>query len=415
MKEDVNLKKKYVLSIDNSFTFGGAIISLSHLAKSIDKNKFPLVIVSGQSEDYLEKSFPDCIRYHYKPKLAWINNNIYLKISNFFLFKNLFAKKALSILRLFYWLFFINIPQGFKYYKIGRRHNVKLVHLNNGIFIEGILAAKLLRVPCVSHTRSICPPLKFADRLVAKLVDHYIAISESVRKSILQTGISNNCITLIHNAIDTDEFNIDIDISYLSEEFNIKPGQPRYGIFGRVIPWKGTKEFILAAKEINLAFPESKAFIVGDISDGDMVFFRELQSLIGKSKLKNSVIFTGYRKDIPALMAFMDIIVLASNVPEPFGRVVIEGMATGKPVVATKGGGPLDIVEDGNTGYLVSMGNSVELGEAIIKLLNNVELCKEFGSRGRKRVELMFDNKKYAEKIEKIFVRLTNIDGEKVE
>jgi glycosyltransferase involved in cell wall biosynthesis len=125
--------------------------------------------------------------------------------------------------------------------------------------------------------------------------------------------------------------------------------------------------------------------------------------------LQDKIVFTGYRQDIPALMKFMDIVVHASNSPEPFGMVVIEGMAMGKPVVATRAGGPLDIVVDGMTGLLVPVGDAKALAGAVIRLLGEPGLRTRMGVAGRERVEENFCSSIYAEKIGEIYTSLAEV------
>ena len=109
---------------------------------------------------------------------------------------------------------------------------------------------------------------------------------------------------------------------------------------------------------------------------------------------------------MPARMEFMDIVVHAANSPEPFGMVVIEGMAMGKPVVATRAGGPLDIVVDGKTGFLVPVGDAEALAGAVITLLRDPGLSTTMGAAGRERVEKMFDNRLYADRVQGIYGNL---------
>jgi glycosyltransferase involved in cell wall biosynthesis len=119
--------------------------------------------------------------------------------------------------------------------------------------------------------------------------------------------------------------------------------------------------------------------------------------------LENKVFFTGYRRDVPALMGMMNVIVHSSIRPEPFGMVLIEGMAMKKPVVASRGGGPLDIVIEGETGFLAEMGDSRAMSKAITYLLNHPALRKKMGLAGHHRVVRDFASPRYAEQMERIF------------
>ena len=393
-----------VLYLDNSYTFGGAINSLEYLVRALDKERYEPILVTGQPKDFLSEHFNGITYYHIKLKLPWVNNTFYKALKSIPLFRKKMMLKIVTMIRGIYWTVSNVLPEAFKYYRIGRRHHVKLVHLNNilGSQLAGILAARMLGVPCVAHLRDFEDPRPYT-RLYAKLIHHHIAISSAIRDNLLELGVPEEKIAIIYDAIDLDEFNEGIDIEYLRKEFAIERYHKLFGIFGRVKGWKGTKEFILeAAKEVE-ANPNALAIVVGSQSDGGEEYYNEVKELTRSLGIEQKVIFTGYRTDIPALMKLMDIIVHSSIAPEPFGMVVIEGMAMGKPVVATRGGGPLDIVSDGETGFLVEMGDSKEMAEKIIELLENEPLLSSMGQKGRERVELIFCKERYAKQIQNIY------------
>jgi len=396
--------KVNILVLDNTFTFGGAINSLCYLIRALDTDKYAPVLVTGQPKDFIEANFAGILWYHYVPKLPWVNNHTYKRIAAIPLFRLRLLQKALNLARFIYWLLFVTVPEALRYYCLGKKHRVALVHLNNilGSQLAGIVAAKLLGIPCVAHLRDF-EEVHPVTRFYAGLIDHHVAISGAIKNNLLQLGVSEDKITIVHDALDLKEFKADIDSGHLFKEFALTPDTPRYGIFGRVVDWKGIREFLLAAKQVALHVPDARGFIVGGPSDGDEAYFKEMQALAGDLGLGEKIIFTGYRTDIPAMMKFMDIVVHASNRPEPFGMVVIEGMAMEKPVVATRAGGPLDIVVDDKTGFLIEVGNVGSLSEAITRLLQQPELRIRMGRQGRMRVEELFDNTMYAEKMQKIY------------
>jgi len=393
-----------ILYIDNTFTFGGAINSLEYLLKALDKNKFLPVLITGQSEKFLSTHFQDFIYHKVNFKLPWIHNKTYKKITSLPAFKNITVLKIINKIRFFYWLLFITFPESLKYYKTGKRHNVKIVHLNNilGSQFAAILAAKLLRVPCVAHLRDF-EEIHPITKLYARMIDHHIAISSAIKNNLFDLQVPENKISIIYDAIDLDKFKTDTSFDYLLNEFKIKADKKLFGIFGRIIEWKGIKEFVLAANMVIKKFPQAKAFIVGDISDGSEKYFKQVMKLIKDLNLVNNIILTGYRNDVPALMNLMDIVVHASIRPEPFGMVLIEAMAMKKPVVATKAGGPLDIVIDGTTGLLVPISDSKKMAEAIIKILKDPQLAKSMGLNGQIRAEEVFSKERYAHQVERIY------------
>lgn len=151
---------------------------------------------------------------------------------------------------------------------------------------------------------------------------------------------------------------------------------------------------------------DAKAFIVGDSSDGDRDYYNSMITLVRDFGLDDKIVFTGFREDMPALMNMMEVVVHASIQPEPFGMVLIEGMAMGKPIVATKAGGPLDIVDNGESGFLADIGDYVEMGKKITVLLKNPALSKNMGNKAKEKVMNYFCKEKHARAVEDIYENL---------
>ena len=175
------------------------------------------------------------------------------------------------------------------------------------------------------------------------------------------------------------------------------------------LKFKGQKEFLMAAREVFKKVANCRAFIVGDHSDGPLEYYNELKSMIRDYSLTKKVILTGYRQDALEIMKCMDVVVLATRVPiEAFGRVIIEAMSLGKPVVATKCGGPADIIENGKNGYLIPMRDIKAMSNAIIKLLTE-ENIDNFKQAAKETVIKKFSAKVCIPKIDKIYRTLMNI------
>ncbi len=402
--------KKNILYIDNTFTFGGAINSLLNLFKALNKEKYCPILITGQSDEFMASHFKGFIYYRRNLKLPWINNKPYKKIISFRICQNKILLKAINAVRFFYWLICITLPESFRYYKIGKRHDVKIVHLNNILSnqLAGIIASKLLNVPCVAHLRDFVGDIDFVTKLYARMIDHHIAISSAIKENLLSLEVPEHNISIVWDAVDLKEFNNNVSYQNLLEEFNVKKGEKTFGIFGRIIEWKGIKEFILSANYVFKEVSDAKAFIVGDSSDCYKHYYNSMITLVRNLGLDDKIVFTGFREDIPALINMMNVVVHASTRPEPFGMVLIEGMAMNKPIIATKAGGPLDVIVDSESGFLVDIGDSVEMGRKIVHLLKNPDLSKKMGNNARERVVKYFCKERYAKEIEGIYRNLIN-------
>jgi glycosyltransferase involved in cell wall biosynthesis len=173
---------------------------------------------------------------------------------------------------------------------------------------------------------------------------------------------------------------------------------------GRLVPWKGQEVFLRALARVAPHVPNLKALIVGEPDPPtETAYLQQLLTLTQKLGLSDIVRFTGFQSDIPAVMASLDVLVHSSSSPEPFGIVVIEGMAAGKPVVATSAGGVLDIIKDGQSGLLVPPEDDRAMAEAILELARDQDLAVRMGAEARQRVVTRFTAVQYAQAVQDIY------------
>ena len=239
-------------------------------------------------------------------------------------------------------------------------------------------------------------------------MDHHIAISDSVKQDLIGIGIDPAKISVVRDAVDVDAWNPDRKHGNLRGAFGLINGERLIGMFGRVVPWKGQHVFVRAMQEVCKVSPDVRGFIVGDESDADSSYMREVLQQAQRLELDRRIFMTGYRDDVRDLMSMMDVVVHASTRPEPFGMVIIEAMAMGKPVVATEGGGPSEIITHGKSGILVPRDDSESLASAIRMLLENPTHAKELGEAGRRVVVERFTSTQQAQEIMRIYRSLLN-------
>ncbi|MBC7261146.1 MAG: glycosyltransferase family 4 protein, partial [Chloroflexi bacterium] len=149
--------------------------------------------------------------------------------------------------------------------------------------------------------------------------------------------------------------------------------------------------------------PNVKGIIVGDPPPYRPEYRQVLQSLCDSLGLSSRVLFSTFRADVPVVMSALDVVVLASVTPEPFGRVLIEAMAAGKPVVATNCGAASEIVQDRVHGLLVPPADADAMAQAIAYLLMHRDEAEVMGRRGRSRVEAQFHLKQYVDGVQAIY------------
>lgn len=174
-------------------------------------------------------------------------------------------------------------------------------------------------------------------------------------------------------------------------------------VVGRITPIKGQIYFLKALVKILRSAPFVKAWIIGGVSAGKHNYMEELEVWVRRLGLTHVVEFLGNRRDIPELLAKSDILVMPSIAEEAFGRVIVEAQASGVPVVSTKVGGVVEIIEDGKDGLLVYPKDHEGLADAVLKILKDPLLAQSLALNGRKKVEEKFSLEKMAQDTLKVY------------
>jgi len=224
----------------------------------------------------------------------------------------------------------------------------------------------------------------FAGNLSATVV---VANSEATRESFIQAGGNPTKAVVVYNGIDPAPFDgvQESEVEAVRKALGL---QDKYvvGCFGRITSWKAQHVVI----ESLMALPDTHAIIVGEALFGETAYSEKLQALVHSLGIQDRVHFLGFRRDIPLLMKLVDVVIHSSTAPEPFGRVLVEAMLAGTPVIATRAGGALEIIGDGETGLLVTPGSVQELSAAVTKLKNDPEFACRLALAGRQRATDVF-------------------------
>ncbi len=167
---------------------------------------------------------------------------------------------------------------------------------------------------------------------------------------------------------------------------------------GRITPLKGHTHFIKAIQKVSRSIPNIKVQIVGSASRGKLRYKEDLELLVKRLGLADIVQFLGVRRDIPEVLSKASILVLATTTHEAFGRVILEAYASGVPVVATKVGGVVDIIEDNVDGILVVPGDSDSMAEGIIKILKDAQLAMVLAKNAHLKAQIKFNLERMGEK-----------------
>jgi len=280
------------------------------------------------------------------------------------------------------------------------RENCDIVHVHEDFQNSSLLASmacKLCTIPLVlSEERYYFPsgPWKriyaaYSQTLGKAVRENAAAITShthAAKRFLVEQGVPDDKISVIPVGIDSSEFRPVEDTSF-KEELHIPKNQVILTV-ARLHPNKGLTYLLLAMKKVVAKTPSARLVIVGT---GPLE--TELRNLIDSLGLKESVFLVNRpipNKQMPKVYASCDLFVLPS-IKEPFGRVILEAMSCARAVVSTKVAGPLDLVLDGITGFLVQPKDIDQLAIKIVYLLEKPEKSKDFGKKGRDRVISLFD------------------------
>ena len=394
-------RKIRVLYVDYSVGFGGATQSISLVFRGLEGvEKF---VLTSQEPRIIPLWYPGATVYRFRTVVnyrslgrvkAWARRVVRLGLAQVIVQKMV---AALDILAGSYELLRI--------LRIVRRHRIDLIHLNNGFTPpEAMLAARVAGIPCIVHLRGFPGWRKAAHSSSYRRVARTIAISNAVATSLGFTSIAPTRITTIYNAVDLDRFE---EVAGRRDSERIKwgigPDDVAMGIFGRVVAWKGQLEFVRAALEAMRTEPHLKAVIVGDESDAARDYFDEIKRTIADSGFAHRFVLTGYQPDVTALYHAMDVVVHASIEPEPFGRVVPEGMAARHAVIASDSGGPREVITPGLDGLLVPPRDVGAMAEAMVALARDPERRRAMGEQGYAKAVERFGIRHIAQEVERIY------------
>lgn len=276
-----------------------------------------------------------------------------------------------------------------------RQNRIEIIHNNQCVdAYYSVLAGKCTHTPVIIHHRDS----KYfrLDRLVMRLADYQISTSTWQNRLFFQ-----NQAILIHNGIEMDSFSSMIEARPVSDE------TVKIGIIGRIAPLKNQDVFILAAKHVISQKDNVRFKIIGDIDTSPYKEYSNYLLLLVKEQcISKWVEFCGYIPNVVEALSQIDILVSASQ-RESFGRVLIEAMACGKPVIGTNVWGAVDIITP-ECGLLVPPNDPQALGEAILTLVNNPEMRERMGRAGRARVEQNFTIQHSLGKIYALYEQILN-------
>ncbi len=290
-----------------------------------------------------------------------------------------------------------------------RRRNCILAHFHDAHSAAiGSAASSLARVPLRIISRRVDFPLKkniLSRRKYTKNIDAVIAISEGVKKVLVEGGLPPKRVEVIPSGIDFSPYKEYSSSNYLRQEFSFSSDDYLVGMVAHLADHKGHRYLIRATKIIREHTDKIKIIIVGE---GPLRM--ELDKEVRSSEVEDIVFFLGFREDIPRILASLDLFVLSSYL-EGLGSSILDAMACGLPVVATRTGGIPEVVIHRETGLLVPPRDPQALARAILKLYKDRELACRLGGNGYIVVRQKFSVESMTDKMIHLYQRLAKEKG----
>jgi glycosyltransferase involved in cell wall biosynthesis len=238
------------------------------------------------------------------------------------------------------------------------------------------------------------------DLWLMRRFDHLIAVSHATRNEMVAAGVPPYLISVIHNAIDTEEWAPRSIRPTLREELGIPQDSLVLGYVGRIMPEKDLDTWLRAAAVVGRQYPEAQFVLVGEGRDASTL--DQLQRLATDLGIAERVHFPGYRARLLPVYAAFDLFVLTSR-REGLPNSILEAMAMGLPVVTTDVAGTKELVLHEQTGYILPQGDVTGLAQAMATLTGSAQLRQAMGLAGRKRVEHEFSFPGRLQRIEALY------------
>lgn len=307
--------------------------------------------------------------------------------------------------------FFLGFPFSvLRFFNLIRRERIALVHTNTAVMPSPALAAWLAGVPHVWHMREIFDEFRSGWKLYWRYLHAFSTRIPCMSEAIAAQFPNRAKTRVLFDGLPLEEYpRAAVNLrAEAKARFQLGP-EPVIGCVGRIkFGRKGQEVLVQAAALLKQRGLKAKLLLVGAPAPGNEEHGERLRQLIHDLGLTADVALPGELADPKPAYAAMDIFVLPSAQAEPFGLVVLEAMAMGCPVVATAIGGPLSIVAEGETGFLVPPGDAQVLADRLEVLLRDAALRERMMAAGRTRLETKFSFYNTVNELEALYREVLN-------
>lgn len=337
-------------------TTGGSHRSLFELVRRLDRTCFEPIVLYYQKNPYVDRLTREGITVLLYDDVRQQERQV--RTSGHFLSKVIDIGAAVRRRRAFL-----------------QHHEIDLVHINNSPRIgcdDWLPACRLLSIPIVSSVRGDASgPTTVWQRLFFRRFDRVMPVSKWLGQAMIEAGIPEDRVKIVYNGIDTGGIvqRLQRDPQEIRSELGVRSEDLFAVMVGNIRHWKGQHVVVEAAGIARDKGASLKIALAGETGTGDesLAYERQLRAQVDRKGLRETILFLGARSDVPDLFRAADVAIHSSVAPEPFGLVIVEAMATGTAVIASKEGGPAEIVTE-DSGFLHDPDDPNDLAQTLLSL-----------------------------------------------
>jgi len=398
-----------VIEASSGGVVGGSLTGLVHMIHGMDRTKIaPAIVLYEPKEIEADLGRIGVPVYHiFRRRLR--KEHSLLQYDGYRRAKEVGGiRSALRLGRNFLRFGVEELPAALRLAQIIYQSRTDVVHLGNGVRanFDGIMACLMTRTPCVVHVKGF-EKYSSRERWISSRIDALVPMTKAVEQHCAANGIHGRMTKVIYDALDESAYRPDREPAEVRADLGLHNGDPCIGVAGNIQQWKGQKVLVDAMAKVVEEIPAARGLIIGGVHRAGAGYHDELQKQIRSYGLERNVLITGFRRDIANVMNALDVVVHTSVTPEPFGRVILEGMLLGKPVIASAAGGVPELIDDGETGFLIPPGDSEALADRLVMLLRDPALRRRMGEKSREWARQKFSLASHVREMCALYENLT--------
>jgi glycosyltransferase involved in cell wall biosynthesis len=401
-----------VVEASSGGVLGGSLTGLYHLIRGMDRDRFPIGMALYERKAIEAELAQLAVPVHHVHRRRLPKQHALLEMNGYRRAKSVAAVRAsLGAGRQAARLLVEELPAALALARLIHRTGVDVVHLGNGLRanFDGVLAGVLTGCPIVCHVKGF-EKYGARERWAARRTTTLVCMTQALLDHCHARGVHAADERVVYDAVDESWLRPQRAAAAVRRELGIPPEAPCIGIAGNIQEWKG-QGVVVDALGLLADYPTVHCVVAGGVHRAGEAYAAAVRARVAARRLGGRVHLVGFRADIADVMNAWDVVVHASVRPEPFGRVILEGMLLGKPVIATAAGGVRELIANGCTGWLVPPGDAGALADRLCRVLAAPGEAQAVGARAREWARRHFSLARQVEEMSAIYERAARGGG----